>query len=376
MRRYTLLTVGLVAAVTIIPATAQAQFPFSPGGVLGAVTAPLRGMLERLPHSSVHRHRSRGAEANRAAPPEQEQEQEQANLGWVGPLAWPTAYEDVVGYTLWPNDYGDDFRQHGFGDIVATIVGPLRAPAPTVVGTNRPETVGAGAAPSSACDGNSATQSDWPGTQVAQTITLTPEQKTLLDKLQAASGEAVKTIKAGCIDAAQRPPTQRLPELEQRLWQVQNAGSLLRAPLKAFYDSLTPEQKARFTVQTPAAPPQDTRGDPRAASGPMGKQYQACAAQSIGDADRLIKQIQQAVRPTPQQRAGLEAFGKASSDMAKLLIASCAQPMPAEPVARLDAADNRLTTMNYAATNVDVALNAFYGGLTNEQKARFDTLGK
>jgi hypothetical protein len=371
MRRHTLLTFGcLVVAAMILPGPAKAQFPFSPGGVLGAVTAPLRGMLERLPHSSIHRHRpSRGAEANRAAPPEQDQEQ--AKLGWVGPLAWPTAYEDVVGYTLWPNDYGDDFRQHGFGDIVATIVGPLRAPTPTVVGTNRPETVGA--ASSNACDDNSATQSDWPGVQVAQTITLTPEQKTLLDKLQAASTEAVKTIKAGCIDAAQRPPTQRLPELEQRLWQVQNAGSLLHVPLKAFYDSLTPEQKAKFTVQTPASPPQ---GDPRAANGPMGKQYQACAAQSIGDADRLIKQIQQAVRPTPQQRAGLEAFGRASSDMAKLLIASCARPMPADPVARLDAADNRLTTMNYAATSVDVALNAFYGGLTNEQKARFDTLGK
>jgi LTXXQ motif family protein len=375
MRRHVLLTVGLVAAATILPGAAEAQFPFSPRGFLGAVTAPLRGMLDRMPRSSVHRHRpSRSVEANRAAPPEQQdQEQDQAKLGWVGPLAWPTAYEDVVGYTLWPNDYGEDFRQHGFGDIVATIVGPLKAPAPTIVGTTRPETVGA--APSSnGCDSNTAAQSDWPGVQVAQTITLTPEQKTALDKLQAASAEAVKTIKAGCIDAAQRPPTQRLPELEQRLWQVQNAGSIIRAPLKAFYDSLTPEQKAKFAVQTPA--PQDTRGDPRAANAAMGRQAQACAAQGAGDADRLIKQIQQAVRPTPQQRAGLEAFGKASSDMAKLLIASCAQPTPADPVARLDAADSRLVAMNYAATNVDVALSAFYGGLTDEQKARFDTLGK
>jgi hypothetical protein len=374
MRRHTPLTLALVAAVTILPGAAQAQFSFSPRGFLGAVTAPLRGMLERLPHPSIHRHRApRSNEANRAAPPGQEQdEQDQAKLGWVGPLAWPTAYEDVVGYALWPNDYGEDFRQHGFGDIVATIVGPLKAPSPTVVGTSRPETVGAG--PSNACDGNASAQSDWPGVQIAQTITLTPEQKAAFDKLQAASTEAVKTIKAGCIDAAQRPPTQRLTELEQRLWQVQNAGSLIRAPLKAFYDQLTPEQKAKFTVQAPA--PQDPRGDPRAANAAMGRQAQACAAQGAGDAERLMKVIQQAVRPSQQQRAALEAFGKASSDMAKLLIASCAQPIPADPVARLDAADNRLTAMNYAATNVDVALNAFYGGLTDEQKTRFDTLGK
>jgi hypothetical protein len=373
MRRHMLLTVGFVAAATILPGAAEAQFPFSPHGFLGAVTAPLRGMLERMPRPSIHRHRpARQADANRARPPEQEQEQDQANLGWVGPLAWPTAYEDVVGYTVWPNDYGDDFRQHGFGDIVATIIGPLKAPAPTVVGATR-ETVGA--APGNACDDTSTKQTDWPRAQIVQMITLTPEQKTALDKLQTATNEAIKTIKSGCIDAAQRPPTQRLTELEERLWQVQNAGSLIRTPLKAFYDTLTPEQKAKFTVQTPP-PPQDRRGDPRAAAGPMGRQYQACAAQSVGDADRLIKQIQEAVRPTPQQRVGLEAFGKTASDMAKLLIASCAQPVPTDPVARLDAADNRLTAMNYAATNVDVALNAFYGGLTSEQKARFDMLGK
>ncbi|HEY6832933.1 MAG TPA: Spy/CpxP family protein refolding chaperone [Pseudolabrys sp.] len=376
MRRHTLFTVGLAAAVTIVPVAAQAQFPFSPHGFLGAVTAPLRGMLERLPRGSVHRQRPvRGAEANRAAAPAQEQDQEQTNLGWVGPLAWPTAYEDVIGYAVWPNDYGEDFRQHGFGDIVATIVGPLRAPAPTVVGTSRPETVGA--APGNACDDTSTKQTDWPAAQIAQMITVTPEQKAALDKLQTATNEAIKTIKSGCIDAANRPPPQRLTELEERLWQVQNAGSLIRAPLKAFYDTLTPEQKAKFAVQSPPPPAQDRRGDPRAAAaGPMGRQLQACAAQSAGDADRLIKQIQESVRPTPQQRAGLEAFGKAASDMAKLLIASCAQPVPADPVARLDSADDRLTAMNYAATNVDVALNAFYGGLTGEQKARFDTLGK
>jgi LTXXQ motif family protein len=376
MRRHMLLTVGFVAAVAIIPGAARAQFPFSPHGFLGAVTAPLRGMLERLPHPSVHRHRpARRVEANRARPPEQEQDQDQdqTNLGWVGPLAWPTAYEDIVGYTVWPNDFGGDFRQHGFGDIVATIIGPLKAPAPTVVGTTGPETVGA--APGNACDDTSTKQTDWPGAQISQMITLTPEQKTALDNLQAATNHAIKTIKSGCIDAANRPPTQRLTELEERLWQVQNAGSLIRAPLKAFFDTLTPEQKAKFTVQTPP-PPQERRGDPRAAAGPMGRQYQACAAQGLGDADRLIKQIQEAVRPTPEQRSGLEAFGKTASDMAKLLIASCAQPTPADPVARLDAADGRLIAMNYAATNVDVALNAFYGGLTAEQKARFDGLGK
>jgi hypothetical protein len=62
--------------------------------------------------------------------------------------------------------------------------------------------------------------------------------------------------------------------------------------------------------------------------------------------------------------------------MAKLLIASCAQPVPADPMARLDSADDQLTAMNYAATTVQVAFDDFYGKLDNEQKARFDSLSR
>ncbi len=33
-----------------------------------------------------------------------------SHLGMVGPLAWPTAYEDVIGFTLWPQQYGERLR--------------------------------------------------------------------------------------------------------------------------------------------------------------------------------------------------------------------------------------------------------------------------
>ena len=67
---------------------------------------------------------------------------------------------------------------------------------------------------------------------------------------------------------------------------------------------------------------------------------------------------------------------KASDDMAKLMIASCAQPVLSRPVARLDAADDQLTTMNYAATTVQIALNDFYAKLNNAQHARFDAMSR
>ena len=45
-------------------------------------------------------------------------------LGTVGPLAWPTAYEDVVGFTLWPKEYAERLRVHGIGDVLATALAP------------------------------------------------------------------------------------------------------------------------------------------------------------------------------------------------------------------------------------------------------------
>ncbi len=106
------------------------------------------------------------------------------------------------------------------------------------------------------------------------------------------------------------------------------------------------------------------------------KQYQACAAQNIGSAERLVKEIEMKVKPDKTQAASLENLHKISSDMAKLLVASCAQPIPADPLARLDSASDQITAMNYAASNVQIALDDFYGRLSQTQKARFEATGR
>jgi hypothetical protein len=60
--------------------------------------------------------------------------------------------------------------------------------------------------------------------------------------------------------------------------------------------------------------------------------------------------------------------------MAKLMIASCVQPVAADPMGRLDSANDQLTAINYAATTVQIAFDEFYLRLNNDQKARFDSL--
>jgi hypothetical protein len=146
----------------------------------------------------------------------------------------------------------------------------------------------------------------------------------------------------------------------------------MRAPLKNFYESLTSAQKSSFAVQKSQnvpAPDDKTQGGEN-------KQYQACAAQNVGSAERLVKEIEMKIRPDKTQAASLENLHKISSDMAKLLIASCAQPIPADPLLRLDSASDQITAMNYAASNVQIALDDFYGMLSQTQKARFEATGR
>lgn len=163
-------------------------------------------------------------------------------------------------------------------------------------------------------------------------------------------------------------PPDRLRALVQTLWIVRDGGVSMRAPLREFYKTLTSAQKNSFSIERPQtnSPPDGKAPDS------ANKQYQTCASQNIGSAERLIKEIEVKVRPDKDQAASLENLHKVSSDMAKLLIASCVQPIAADPPARLDSASDQITAMNYAATNVQIALDDFYGRLSQTQKARFE----
>ena len=144
----------------------------------------------------------------------------------------------------------------------------------------------------------------------------------------------------------------------------------MRGPLKTFYDTLTDTQKSSFASQQPQS---NLAPDRKGASNGMNKQFQACASQNVEKAERLVKEIEMKIRPDKNQAQSLENFHKASTDMAKLLIASCVRPVPADPMTRLDTASDQLTAINYAATTVQIAFNDFYLKLRNDQKARFDS---
>ena len=74
------------------------------------------------------------------------------------------------------------------------------------------------------------------------------------------------------------------------------------------------------------------------------------------------------------QRASFDELQKKTSEMGQFLLASCLQPIPSTPTARLDAAADRLTAVIFAANHVGLALNDAYNQLSEQQQAKLTGL--
>jgi hypothetical protein len=299
--------------------------------------------------------RSRAGEPARMPAPSQ------ARLGTVGPPAWPTAYEDVIGYTLWPKEYGERLRVHGIGDILSTAFAPSAAIAAR---TQQARAGDPNSAPVAVtCGSVDLTANDWPIAQITSTIDLNDTQRATLDQLKTALSDAVSAIKSSCRDDTNLGPVERLRVMQNTLWAVHDAAQLIRAPLAKFYDSLSDEQKQKF-----AAPAQAQAGGRTPSRSEMARMC------DLPTADAPMRQIEQNVRPTKAQRSSLEALQKKSFEMGQFLMASCLKPMPATPAERLDAAADRLTAVIFAASNLNMALNDFTSQLGDEQKTKLNTM--
>jgi hypothetical protein len=159
--------------------------------------------------------------------------------------------------------------------------------------------------------------------------------------------------------------------MQQRIEAMIAAVQMVQPPLENFYGLLSDEQKAQFnglatTRQRPARPTE------RAVS-----TGQACDVAQSGLTNWPAAMIEQSVKPTEQQHIHLDALQSAAAQAADMLKASCQSQAEdgLTPPARLAAVGKRLDTMLQAVKAVRVAMNDFYGSLTDEQKAAFDAIG-
>jgi hypothetical protein len=237
----------LVALTAPISDSTRAQL--SPQGILGGITRPFRQMLGGLghyPHARRHHGAAPGHRTAAASPGREGSANPEVNLGRVGPPAWPTAYEEVVGFALWPDDYAARIRSRGFDVIADTIAGHFDLP-PSSVRTATTGTAakndGVNGGANTHCRDSANAADNWPAARLEQILQLSNAQHDALEKVQSTAGESINGLKGACQNAGDLAPPDRLRALVRMLWMVRDGGISLRAPLKQFYDTLTSAQK-------------------------------------------------------------------------------------------------------------------------------------
>ena len=294
------------------------------------------------------------------------------HLGWVGPLFWPFAYGDFFYYALWPDDYYDvdPFWVYGYGDIYEGIFSPyvydeyVQGPGAPARMTALTQSM------AQSCSDEAAEVTGWPINQISDAVQPNPQQSALLDDLGNAVVKASDVIKSHCPTNVSFTPTGRLDTMQQRLQGLVQAVNLVSDPLGKFYDSLDDEQKARFNSIKPATDKAAAANAPAA---------NATTPKSDCDASVMAwptEQIDQAVQPNDAQRAKLDALKSAAANGADIIKAACPSETPSTPPARLAAAGKHLQAMLQAVDAIRPPLHDFYNSLSDNQKARFNTMGK
>jgi hypothetical protein len=302
--------------------------------------------------------------------------------GWVGPLFWPFAYYDMYDYAMW--GYGDDpsFWDYGYNDIYAGMFAPygyddLTGYLPTGSGGNRAGSTPASTAPTNPvpdqltqmCGDDSRDIAGLPIDRIQQAIAPNDAQRAALDDLANASVKAAQGIKAACPTQISLTAPARLAAMQQRVEAMIAAVDTVQPPLDKFFDLLNDEQKARLTALG-----QDQRAK-SAARKTGGSSAQTCGAAQAGVTDWPTAEIDAKLHPTDAQRASLTALQDAGAKAADLLKSSCQTDDALTPPARLAAVGKRLDVMLQAVKTVRVALDDFYGRLSDEQKAQFEAIG-
>ncbi len=319
-----------------------------------------------------------------------------AFVPWFGPVYFPYAYWDVFAYTFWPFGYDPGYWAFAYDDFFDGVYFPYGPPYAVYAdeGSYAVETTGAApdapyrsrgryrtasapvpgrvsAAAQELCRQPDKGITAWPIDRIEQAVQPNDEQKRLLADLKDAAARAAEGFKASCVNNAALTPPGRLQAMISRLQAAFDAVRLVRPTLEAFYNALSDEQKARFNALGP------NLGQERTAQGEaQSQQADTCGEAKPGLTNLPIERIEDSVRPVGAQQDALNKLGDATAKAVETLQAACPDVVALTPVGRLAQMEKRLDAMLQAAKTLQPALEDFYVSLSNEQKARFNALGK
>jgi LTXXQ motif family protein len=308
-------------------------------------------------------------------------------FGWAGPVFWPYAYNDFYDDVFWGSP-GDGFWNYGYGDLyggifpgydydnladylpyagTAAIVAPGGPVAQGPIAQGEP--TGGGFAPlctDTSSQGDNAQIAGLPIDRVQQAIEPDAQQQADLNALANASQQAAQIVSSACPSTVSFTPIGRLDAMQVRLEAMAKAIDVIRGPLDTFYGSLNEEQRARLNA---------LGGSPEQQAAREQQVVRRCNAVTA-TTEWPTAQIERLVRPTSAQQGNLDALHQAMVDAAHRLDAACPTQLPVTPTARLAADAERVQTMLQVVDNVRGAAAAFYGSLSDEQRAQFDTVGR
>ena len=294
--------------------------------------------------------------------------------GWFGPVFWPYFYGNLFGFVLWPYAYYDPFWAYGNYFVWDAIFwpGPYYAYGPRnydVYGYARTRSVRNVAREptedlAQSCNGLAPGVTDLPIDRTEKSLRLTESQLKSLDTLRAASSEATDLLKTSCSNEVSLTPIGRLEAVQKRLDVMIQAWGRLRDPLDGFYNSLNEEQRQRFAELGPTPNTRANRDNLAA----------LCSRRAESFTQLPVQRVEEAVKPTKEQQEVLEKLKAASTEAAYQVQTSCPTQMPQAALERFDAVGKRLAAMAEAVKTVRPALANFYLSLTDDQKARFNTL--
>jgi len=355
------------------------------------------------PHQAVQGRFAAGAFARQANPADRRIARLAARAAWrLGRLAryvpwqsavyWPYVYSDMFYYTFWPSTfwpsaYDPGYWAYAYDDFFDGIFFPDGAPYVDYAYVGPYEGSGArartGAAGRTTATPGRVSQvardlclqptkgiTAWPFAEIERAVQPNNEQRALLDDLKKAAADAASQLKEACPESLPMTPPGRLQGMVMRLEAIRDAAKTVRPALDAFYNALSDEQKARFNE----IGPKPSEGDRRAATDQS--EPANCGGQKDGLLRLPIDRIEQVVQPTAAQARALDRLNDAMQKAVDILTKACPATTPLTPVGRIEVMEKRLDAMVEAANTVRPALEDFYAALSNEQKARFNRLGR
>ena len=321
--------------------------------------------------------------------------------GWVGPVFWPFALGDMWSFAWWPYAATAPFWNYNVDYIMGGLFWPNGAyawPSGGYGATAWTQTDNSytyarsahqdiySAGPADSSDASNSASAPAPGGSVADdsqsaslgtcsgyapgvtslpidrieaSVKPTGNQLADLKALQTASGKAESILGNSCPTSPPLTPVGRLDALQKRLDAMVQGLDLVRGPLAKFDGSLSAEQRKRL----------DALGGDK---GPDAAKL--CASQNEEFINVPTQEIIATVDPDEKQKAALDRLDNVSAKAAAMLQATCPAQIPSSTEARLDAMDKRLKATVTAMNEVRPALAGFYDSLSDEQKARFNTM--